>query len=92
MALGATAARRPPAGAGRRAAAGRRSAPRWDSPCAIASARALRGLLFGIEPLDPLAMGAAALLLAAAAMLSLYVPGPRRGPGGPGRDAANLGG
>ena len=41
---------------------------------AIASARALRGLLFGIEPLDPLAMGAAAVLLAAAAMLSLYVP------------------
>ena len=41
---------------------------------AIASARALRGLLFGIEPLDPWALGAAALLLAAAAMLSLYVP------------------
>ena len=46
---------------------------------AIASARALRGLLFGIEPLDPWALGAAALLLAAAAILSLY--GPARAAG-----------
>ena len=39
----------------------------------------LRGLLFGIEPLDPWALGAAALLLAAAAILSLY--GPARAAG-----------
>ena len=41
---------------------------------AVALGRVLRGLLFEIDPLDPWALGAAALLLAAAAMLSLYVP------------------
>ena len=41
---------------------------------AIALAGVIRGLLFEIEPFDPLALGSAALVLTAVAVLSLYFP------------------
>ena len=41
---------------------------------AMALARVVRGLLFEVDPLDPLALGAVAVLLVAVALLSLYAP------------------
>src|SRR6185503_12189950 len=41
---------------------------------AVAAARALRQLLFGVEPLDPLSFAAAAALLAAVALLAAWLP------------------
>ena len=41
---------------------------------AIALTRLLRGVLFEVDPLDPLSIGAAALLLVAAAALASYAP------------------
>jgi ABC-type antimicrobial peptide transport system permease subunit len=39
--------------------------------------RLLRGLLFGVEPADPLTYGGLAALLAAVALLACYVPARR---------------
>jgi len=44
---------------------------------AVAAARALRQLLFGVEPLDPLSFAAAAALLAAVALLAAWLPARR---------------
>jgi predicted permease len=44
---------------------------------AIAATRALRGLLFGVEPGDPVTLGATALLLAAVAVGAAYLPARR---------------
>jgi putative ABC transport system permease protein len=44
---------------------------------ALLSARALRGLLFGVQPLDPMAHGAALLLLASCALLACWLPARR---------------
>jgi predicted permease len=44
---------------------------------AAAGTRLMRGLLFEVQPLDPLALGGAALLLAAAAVLATYLPARR---------------
>jgi putative ABC transport system permease protein len=44
---------------------------------AIAATRLLRGLLFGVHPLDPTAMLAAALLLIGASALAAYLPARR---------------
>jgi putative ABC transport system permease protein len=41
---------------------------------AIASTRALRNLLYGVEPTDPLTFGAVALLLMGIALVSCWVP------------------
>ncbi len=45
--------------------------------CALLAARALRQLLFGVEPLDPLSFGAAAALLAAVALFAAWLPARR---------------
>ena len=39
--------------------------------------RFMESLLFGVEPTDPLTLGAVALLLAAFALVSIYVPARR---------------
>jgi len=44
---------------------------------AVGVTRFLRGLLFGIEPLDLLTFGAAALFLSAVAFVACYVPARR---------------
>jgi putative ABC transport system permease protein len=44
---------------------------------ALAASRALRQLLFGVEPLDPTSFAAAAALLAAVAMLASWLPARR---------------
>jgi putative ABC transport system permease protein len=43
----------------------------------MAFARVLRGLLFDISPLDPLALAASAFVLAAAALVAAWVPARR---------------
>jgi predicted permease len=73
MALGATAAdvRRLVLGEGLRLAA---LGAALGAAGAIAAGRVLRGLLFGVQPLDPLALVGAALLLAVVAALACYLP------------------
>jgi len=44
---------------------------------AVAAARALRSLLFGITPLDPLSLGSVALILLLTASLACYLPARR---------------
>ena len=44
---------------------------------AIAAGRVLRGLLFGVQPLDPVALAGAAVLLALVAALACYLPARR---------------
>jgi ABC-type antimicrobial peptide transport system permease subunit len=44
---------------------------------AVLGTRLLRGLLFDVHPLDPAAMGAAAVLLVSASALSCYLPSRR---------------
>ncbi len=44
---------------------------------AIAAARLLRGLLFGVHPLDPVALVGAAVLLALVAALACDLPARR---------------
>jgi ABC-type antimicrobial peptide transport system permease subunit len=41
---------------------------------AFAGTRFLRGLLFEVQPMDPMTIGAAAVLLIAAAALAAYAP------------------
>ena len=41
---------------------------------ALAGGRAARALLFGLQPHDPITLGAAAVLLAAVALAASYVP------------------
>jgi ABC-type antimicrobial peptide transport system permease subunit len=41
---------------------------------AVAAARLLRGLLFAVDPLDPVSLLGAAVLLVAAAALACYLP------------------
>jgi putative ABC transport system permease protein len=41
---------------------------------AVAAARLLRGLLFAVDPLDPVSLVGAAVLLVAAAALACYLP------------------
>ena len=45
--------------------------------CAVVATRLLRGLLFGVQPLDPASLLAAALLLVGVSALSSYVPARR---------------
>jgi predicted permease len=42
--------------------------------CAVAGTRFLRGLLFEVQPMDPLTIGGAAILLIVAAALAAYAP------------------
>ena len=44
---------------------------------ALAGGRAARALLFGLQPHDPITLGAAAVLLAAVALAASYVPAKR---------------
>ncbi len=44
---------------------------------AVATTRLLRGLLFGVHPLDPVSMLAAVLLVAGASVLASYLPASR---------------
>jgi putative ABC transport system permease protein len=44
---------------------------------ALAATRVLRGLLFETEPLDPLSLGAAALVLVASAVMATWLPAGR---------------
>ena len=44
---------------------------------ALAGGRAARALLFGLQPYDPITLGAAAVLLAAVALAASYVPAKR---------------
>ncbi len=44
---------------------------------AVAATRALRGLLFGVQPGDPATLGATALLLAVVAIAAAYLPARR---------------
>jgi predicted permease len=46
-------------------------------PASLAATRLVRALLFGLEPGDPLALAAAALVMAAVAMLAGYIPARR---------------
>jgi putative ABC transport system permease protein len=43
----------------------------------IVATRAIRGLLFGVTPLDPLSLGAAPAILAVIALLACYLPARR---------------
>jgi predicted permease len=45
----------------------------------ILAARAARELLYGISPLDPLSIGAGALVMASAALVATYLPARRAG-------------
>lgn len=45
----------------------------------VMAARAAQGLLYGVSPLDPVAVGAAAGVMAAAALLATYLPARRAG-------------
>src|SRR5262249_2137565 len=44
---------------------------------AVAAARALRSLLFGITPIDPVSLGAAVLLLLLTSVVACYLPARR---------------
>jgi putative ABC transport system permease protein len=44
---------------------------------AVAIATSLRNLLFAVEPTDPLALGAVALILLCASLLACYLPARR---------------
>jgi putative ABC transport system permease protein len=46
---------------------------------AAALTRVIRGLLYGVEPLDPLVLGTVALLLVGVATLATYIPARRAG-------------
>ncbi len=46
---------------------------------AAALTRVIQGMLYGIEPLDPLVVGTVALLLVMVAMLATYIPARRAG-------------
>jgi ABC-type lipoprotein release transport system permease subunit len=46
-------------------------------PAAWAAARAIRGLLFGVEPADPATLAAVLVVLAAIAALAGYLPARR---------------
>jgi putative ABC transport system permease protein len=46
-------------------------------PVAFASTRALRALVHGMSPTDPIALGGAAVLLAAATLVASYLPARR---------------
>jgi ABC-type antimicrobial peptide transport system permease subunit len=43
----------------------------------LLAARAIRSLLFGVTPLDPISLAGAPLLLAAVALLACYLPARR---------------
>jgi putative ABC transport system permease protein len=45
--------------------------------CALAGARLLQGFLFEVQPGDPVALGAAAAVLALAALLAAFIPAVR---------------
>jgi putative ABC transport system permease protein len=44
---------------------------------AFAATRVLRGLLFETEPLDPVSLGVAAIVLVAAAVVATWLPASR---------------
>jgi putative ABC transport system permease protein len=44
---------------------------------ALASARAIRGMVHGVDPVDPLSLGLAGLVLMAAAAVAAYLPARR---------------
>ena len=44
---------------------------------ALAVTRLVQGLLFGVEPTDPLSLAAGAIFLVAAAILAAYLPAHR---------------
>jgi ABC-type antimicrobial peptide transport system permease subunit len=46
-------------------------------PAAMASSQLLRGVLFGVRPLDPRAIAGAALAMLAVAVLAAYLPARR---------------
>jgi len=46
-------------------------------PIALAVGHTLRGLLYGVSPLDPLSIAASLVLLLAVALLACYVPARR---------------
>ena len=48
-------------------------------PLMLALGRIIRGLLYGVEPLDPLALGATALLLVTFTLIAGLVPARRAG-------------
>jgi putative ABC transport system permease protein len=48
-------------------------------PIAVACSRVLRGLLFGVEPTDPLTFATASVLLVASALVAGYLPARRAG-------------
>ena len=48
-------------------------------PVAFASARVLRGLLFGVEPSDPATFALASVVLVATALAAAYLPARRAG-------------
>ena len=48
-----------------------------DVAATIAAARTLRSLLYGVSPVDPLAIGAAVIVLLSASGLACYLPARR---------------
>ena len=68
---------RAPARARGGAARSRASAPRSGSPARLAAAQLVRGLLFDVQPLDPVSLLAAALLLVGVSALASYLPARR---------------